>query len=63
MAVDKVLNLASGGTLILSLERVNVFTLTENERELLSGITDAVKKFETKESPLKRVTENKESGT
>lgn len=46
MAIDKVVPLTSGGTLILSLERVNVFTLTDSERQLVAEIAEALKKYE-----------------
>lgn len=50
MAVDKVIPFASGGTLVLSLDRVNAFILTESERQLVADISEAVKKFERRQA-------------
>lgn len=48
MAVNKIIMLQSGGTVVLSVESVNVFVLTDAERELLTKISDAVRVYERK---------------
>lgn len=48
MAVEKVVTLKSGGAVVLSLESVNLFALTEPERQFLAEVGDALRKYERK---------------
>lgn len=63
MAVNKIISLQSGGALILSLESVNVFTATDAERELLTTIGDAVRKYERKVQAEQATTRPSGNGT
>lgn len=44
--MDKILALRSGGSVVISLERVNLFAVDDVERQLLMEIGDAVRKYE-----------------
>lgn len=44
--MDKILALRSGGSVVISLERVNLFAVDDVERQLLTEIGDAVRKYE-----------------
>lgn len=48
MAVNTIINLQSGGAVIISLESVNVISASDAERELLTKLSDAVRVFERK---------------
>lgn len=46
MAVEKAIPLPSGGAVLLLLESVNLFSLTDVERALLDDIAQAIRKYE-----------------
>lgn len=46
MAVEKVILLDHGGTVIITLNGVNLFSVNDEERALLTGLADTVLKYE-----------------
>ena len=56
MAVNKVIPIASGGRLVLTMDDVNLFDVSEHERKLLDDLAAAVRTYErqlAKESDTK----------
>lgn len=46
MAVHKVLMLQTGGSIILTIDSVNLLSANEAERQFLTDLQDAVRKYE-----------------